>query len=411
MPRTLKDSRLDSREARLRLKVRPKPYARLIESGLHLLYRRLAGRSGSWSVRRYLGAQQYFNKGLDATADDYSEANGADVLSFKQAQRRALDHKPKVAAGAITVADALEQYLADLAHRGRPTKDTRYRIDALIVPALGTIAVEALTTEQIRAWHASLARAPARHAQKADEAEATRRRRSSANRTLTTLRAALNLAYREGKVPSDAAWRRVRAFKGVDAARLRYLTVDECKRLINAAGSEDFRRLLLAALQTGCRYSELGRLQARDFNADSGTLAVRQSKSGKPRHVVLTDEGAALFHQWCAGRASTALLFTRSGEPWGKSNQDGLMRVACTRARIEPPANFHCLRHTYASLAIMAGAPLLVIAKNLGHRDSRMVEHHYGHMAPSYAADAIRRAAPRFGIEPDKKIAALAGGR
>jgi integrase len=407
MPRTLKDSRLDSREARLRLKVRGKPYARLIEPKLHLLYRRLAGRSGSWAVRRYVGAQTYIVEALGAVADDYSDANGHDVLEFKQAQRRALESKPKVATGALTVADALKAYLADLAHRGKSsTQETRYRVDALITPQLGEIAVEALTSEQIRAWHAALAKAPGRHTQKADEAEAQRRRRSSANRTLTVLRAALNLAYREGKVPSDAAWRRVRAFKGVDAARLRYLTVDEAKRLINAA-SGDFRALVTAALQTGMRYGELGRLRASDFNADSGTVTVRQSKSGKSRHVVLTDEGVTLFRRWRAGKAGDDLLFTRGGEPWGKSNQDDFMRAACARAHISPPANFHALRHSYASLSIMAGAPLLVIARNLGHRDTRMVEHHYGHLAPSYTADTIRKTAPRFGIEPDDSIVPL----
>jgi hypothetical protein len=48
----------------------------------------------------------------------------------------------------------------------------------------------------------------------------------------------------------------------------------------------------------------------------------------------------------------------------------------------------------------MNGAPLIVVAGALGHVDTRMVEHHYGHLAPSYAADAIRRAAPKFGIKP-----------
>ena len=45
----------------------------------------------------------------------------------------------------------------------------------------------------------------------------------------------------------------------------------------------------------------------------------------------------------------------------------------------------------------MNGAPLMVVAKNLGHTDTRMVEKHYGHLAPSFVADAIRAAAPRFG--------------
>jgi hypothetical protein len=44
----------------------------------------------------------------------------------------------------------------------------------------------------------------------------------------------------------------------------------------------------------------------------------------------------------------------------------------------------------------MNGVPLMVVAKNLGHADTRMVEKHYGHLAPSYVADAIRAGAPRF---------------
>jgi hypothetical protein len=44
--------------------------------------------------------------------------------------------------------------------------------------------------------------------------------------------------------------------------------------------------------------------------------------------------------------------------------------------------------------------PLLVVAKNLGHADTRMVKKHYGHLAPSHIADAIRAGAPRFGDTP-----------
>ena len=47
---------------------------------------------------------------------------------------------------------------------------------------------------------------------------------------------------------------------------------------------------------------------------------------------------------------------------------------ACMRARLKPAVRFHALRHTWASLPTMAGVPLLVVAKNLGHADTRMVE-------------------------------------
>jgi hypothetical protein len=51
----------------------------------------------------------------------------------------------------------------------------------------------------------------------------------------------------------------------------------------------------------------------------------------------------------------------------------------------------------------MNGTPLLVVAKNLGHADTRMVEKHYGHLAPSFIADAIRAGAPRYRVKDDKR--------
>ena len=155
-----------------------------------------------------------------------------------------------------------------------------------------------------------------------------------------------------------------------------------------------------AALATGCRYGELTRLTVADYNPDAGTLAIRQSKSGKPRHVVLTDEGARLFDHLTAGRPGHELMIRKtSGKPWRTSNQQAPMAEVCRIAKITPPMSFHGLRHTWASLATMAGVPLMVVARNLGHRDTRMVERHYGHLSPSYVADEIRAKAPRFGFK------------
>jgi integrase len=147
--------------------------------------------------------------------------------------------------------------------------------------------------------------------------------------------------------------------------------------------------LVEVALQTGARYSELTRLLPADFNADAGTLHIRQSKSGKARHVILSDEGQALF-------AKLELPLRKSvGKPWGRSDQVRRMADAVKAAGIEE-ANFHSLRHTWASHAVMNGIPLLVVARNLGHSTTRMVEQHYGHMSESHVSDAIRRGAPKF---------------
>ena len=54
----------------------------------------------------------------------------------------------------------------------------------------------------------------------------------------------------------------------------------------------------------------------------------------------------------------------------------------------------------------MKGVPLFVVATQLGHRDTRMVEHHYGHMAPSYVAGTIRAAFDPLGIVEPSNVAA-----
>jgi integrase len=415
MARTVRNSSLESRTARARLEPRSKPYWQALEDGAHLGYVCKAGVPGAWLARFYIGAQHYEQERL-APADDYADADGVVVLSFRQAQAKARTrlieraHAGAPAPGAFTVRDACEAYLAELAAHGKTAADTRTQFEALIYPVLGDIKVAALTADQLRSWQNDLAQTPARvrtapgqpqqYRKDNGDPEASRRRRSSTNRVRTNLVAALNFAFENGKVASDTAWRKTKPFEGVTSARVRYLTVAEAKRLINAA-DPDFRLLVQAALQTGCRYGEAIRLQAQDFNPDAGTLAIRISKSGKSRHVVLTDEGREFFSGLTAGRPGGELMLRHDdGAPWLKSHQDLRMKAACKRAGIEPPVGFHTLRHTWASLSVMAGVPLMVVAKNLGHRDTRMCELHYSHLAPSYITDAIRAGAPRFGLTP-----------
>src|SRR5262249_28390047 len=115
--------------------------------------------------------------------------------------------------------------------------------------------------------------------------------------------------------------------------------------------------------------------------------------------VVLTREGSEFFHRACAGRLGSARMFMRSdGVPWARSNQGRFMAAANMRAKIDPPITFHGLRHTWASLAVMNGTPLMVVARNLGHVDTKQVERHYGHLSESYVFDAIRAGAPRFAV-------------
>jgi integrase len=425
MARRLKDATLDSREARRRLKIRPKPYYRLIERGLHLGFRRLGGgQAGSWIARYYIGEQTYQVERI-GTADDVSDADGVHVIDFWQAvdvaRKRMIERTHRAAGhhGTLTVGDVLDRYVEYLEREKKSARDARYRIDALIKPVLGKVEVVKLTADMIRDWRDGLVKVgprvrtreglEQRHSKIGRDADAFRARRSTANRTLTILKAALNRAWRDDKVASNAAWARVEPFKGVGAARVRYLTIAEAQRLTNVC-DPDFRLLVRAALETGARYGELCALRVHDFNPDSDTLEIRQSKSGKSRHVVLTKEGATFFRQLCAGRPGAEIMLRKaSGEAWRRSEQGPLMRRACQIAKISPPIGFHATRHTWASLSVMNGVPLMVVARNLGHSSTRMCEAHYSHLAPSYIADAIREGAPKYGIRPDKKIATLGG--
>jgi integrase len=427
MARTVRDSILDTRTARSRLKVSGKPYYRAIDTGLHLGYRK--GRTGGkWVVRWYVGDQNYKLETIGA-ADDVIDGDGAQILSFSQAQAAArqlyVSRKREQAGlstntGPYTVKSCLDEYLEWMESNRKSAGDTRYRVNSLIVPELGAIECAKLTTAAIQKWLQKTAKTPPRLRTKKgksqkfrpakEDSEAVRRRHATANRTFTVLRAALNRAWKDGKIASDNAWRRVDPFREADAARVRYLTIQEAKRLINAS-EPDFRLLVQAALVTGARYGELTPLTAADFNLDSGTVHIRTSKSGKGRHVVLADEGIKLFSSLAAGRSSgDRILPKASGRVWDTSHQSRPMAAACVAAKITPAANFHCLRHTYASHAIMNGAPLMVVAKNLGHADTRMVEKHYGHLAPSFVADAIRAAAPSFGFKIERNVASIIGG-
>jgi integrase len=427
MARTVRDAKLDTRSARVKLAPRREPYWRPISKGCALGYRK--GSTGGTWIARFRddsGKQRYQSL---AAADDAMDADGIVCLSYAEAQREAGEWF-KVAAsgfssetprsGPYTLKDALSDYMASYKRNGGKSIDrTQSVIDAHIVSTMGGLPVSKLTKRKIENWLDNLADAapmirsgygkPQQHRELDDSPEGKRRRKSSANRVLTVLKAALNNAFSEGKIASDNAWRQVKPFREADSARIRYLKDDESRRLVNACTPE-FRPLVQAALLTGCRYGELAALTIPDFNPDAGTVHIRISKSGKPRHVVLTDEGRDFFTATTIGKTGHSLILTRSnGDPWGRSHQQRPYKAACEKANVDA-LTFHELRHTYASRLVMSGAPLAVVAAQLGHSDTRMVEKHYGHMSPNYVADTVRANFSSLGIVQTENVTPIRNG-
>ena len=149
-----------------------------------------------------------------------------------------------------------------------------------------------------------------------DTPEAKASRRSTANRILNVLKAALSRAYRENDIATNEAWRRVHPFREVDTAKVHYRTDDECRRLVEACAT-DFRPMVQAALLTGARFGELAVLVRLMSNLTNGTLHIRRAKSGKGRHIVLSDEGTAFFKRLADGRLAPIGCSRRVREPPG----------------------------------------------------------------------------------------------
>jgi len=199
-------------------------------------------------------------------------------------------------------------------------------------------------------------------------------------------------------VPGVAcSWRAVRRFRNFDRPRRRFLSIDEARRLLNAAPT-DFRCIARGALYTGLRLGELLALRVADV-AD-GQVDVRHSKAGRGRTVPLSADGAEFFEQLTAGRPGDAPVFVRdSGAEWTRMQVSRSMQRCCAAAKIAPRAIFHDLRRSYGSLLLNAGANAEVIQELLGHADMRMTRRVYAHLLNATIANTVKSKLPSFGHE------------
>lgn len=325
------------------------------------------------------------------------------------------NHRPRYTVGQA-VADYLEHYRAE----GRALADTESAFRAHVLPAFADTPVAELDARALTRWRNGLAETPALRragagAAARPAANGRHRSRATANRLLTYLKAALNHAYNEGLVRCEPVWRRVRPFRDAGRVRVRWLEPAQVRRLIDAA-EPAFASLIHAAVLTGCRYGELAAIRVSDVHGSPpASVHVHHAKGGKglrSRHVPLTDEGAALFVRLCHGRPPDARVFLRpDGRPWGDGHQHRRMRAASAAAGIDPPANFHALRHCYGAWLAQAGVPIHVIRAAMGHSSVELTARHYAHLSPDHVARQVRANLPAVRMEqpPDRCDAAPGG--
>jgi integrase len=417
MARTSSNPRIVNRTVRAKLAVRRDPYWHLIAEGQHLGYRKTGEMQGTWIARLYTREQgrRFHAVGI---ADDSAPANERTVLSFQQALEAAqiwfgslsYGDLAGVTSGPYTVGQAMNDYLA---HLGKAKRKPQYRtsviVRAHILPTLGTIELSKLTHGKVKAWRDALAEAAPRLRSKAgkpqsyrsvdaDDANSQRKRQATANRVLTVLKAALNYAKGESRrIATDAAWVDVKPFAKVDVPKVRFLTVDEVNAIVGKCDA-DFQSLVKGALLTGCRYGELTSMTVADFNSKDGQVYIAESKNGESRYVDLNEAGIEFCNHLASERKPNETLFQRSnGKAWKTSEQFRPMNAACDAAKVEG-VNFHILRHTYASHALMTGMTIEVLAQQLGHKDTRITMRHYAHLCPTFKQESVRRNAPSFGF-------------
>jgi len=275
---------------------------------------------------------------------------------------------------------------------------------AFILPRLGGYRIRELTTPVLSRWFDELIMEPPRvrssydapvsHQAYKPDAESLRKRQNTANTTLRILTGMLTWSYRRGYVDSDIAWKRIVPHRNVSPTGQPYLTHEQSKALI-AHSDADIANLIRGALLTGCRIGELRDLEVSDYLQGVGHIQIRFAKGRKARHVALSNEGKVFFDSMTVQRGGSEKVFLRqSGQKWTTSSHTRRLHNACNGASIEPPINFHILRHTYASRAAMAGIPLPVLAKQLGHYDTRIVERYYAKFSRNFINDIIEEKLP-----------------
>ena len=401
---------LETREGRAKLRPRHEPYWRTVSRGLAIGYRRAGAAAGTWYVREHRPSG-YVKRTL-AAADDTGPADGSTVLSWPQVLRLALEAPPETipsARGGLTVRELAEKYFEarKVASRSQQSATLDAGKVAAALMKFGDSRAADLRTDELRGWRDELVSAALEDFKGDDDERRERQRKAqaTANRTWNVLRALLNWGFNEGKLPSDAEWRKVKPFRHVDRPRTRVLSVAECRRLLNAAAPH-FRPLVRAAMLSGLRYGELCRLRVRDYAGDG--LTVANGKGGGTKRTPLTSEGVEFFDAVTAGQPAGAYVFTKAnGTPWATSEQHRPMQRACKAASIDPPACFHDLRRTYGSLLINAKAPLAVISEALRHADTRMTQRAYAHLLERTVRKELQKALPRIGPKASRKVARL----
>jgi integrase len=361
---------LHKRAKRDALEARREPYwGSQLKPGQHVGLRKIDDGRASWIARyrdKATGERSYKALDVEVTAEadgGYHAARAAAEKWFKLMARGIQTDDVK------TVADACAAYVAERrkAKGDACAHDAFKRFERTVYSekTFSSIELTKLTGERVRTWFHGLKLKPA-----------------AANRTLTALKAALNLAVGDHKAPSELSseLRGVKPIPGADKRRKLYLTRAQRQKLRGAAPKGGIRDLIEATILTGARAGELVHATVSQFNVRTKEMTFT-GKTGT-RDTLLSPTALRLFRRLAKGKAPTDLLLTRDdGKPWAHGDWDQLVRAAAEKAGLPTDRGagvcLYTLRHSYITDAVNAGNSTLTVARAVG-TSLTMIDKFYG---------------------------------
>jgi integrase len=354
---------------------------------------------------------------------DYRDQTGRHIQTFKTKQDaegymlqvghdiREGIHTSRAAS--ITVAQAAELWLKAAATNGlEPSTRAQYRAHVThhIAPLLGLVKLADLSTPGIQRFADALIDRPM-----ASDSTATISR-AMARKVLFSLKSVLKEAQRLGQLAKDPA-RPVsirvpkRGSRKIEAGR-DFPSKDEANAIL-AAATGRLRPLIVTAIFTGMRASELRGLRWADVDLDAKVIRVRQradkwgslgppkSEAGE-RTIPLTPMVVNALREWRLACPKSALdlafptttgrvqnFATLANRGWYPLQRKAGLVDGAGKAKY----GFHCLRHFYASWLIDQGFPIKRLQAMLGHSTMSMTIDVYGHLLPDPEGDLERLAA------------------
>jgi site-specific recombinase XerD len=166
------------------------------------------------------------------------------------------------------------------------------------------------------------------------------------------------------------------------------LSVDECRRIIEAVKQPKHKLILLLAYGAGLRVSEICSLQWKDIDFNEHKILVKSGKGKKDRMVMLPYSIVSYSDTYRELYTTKHYVFEGQikGQPYTPASCRAVMRRAVKSAGIDKKVNIHALRHSFATHLLEGGTDIRFIQKLLGHNSIKTTTI-YTHVSQRHTRD------------------------